>query len=82
MNLKKIAGSASIAGALGAAALGITAGTAHAHPGPWPPPGPPGPHVVDDGHWNPLPPGQEKQYCPWQSPPGHWVGGPHGVPCT
>jgi hypothetical protein len=50
MNVKTLAASASIAGALGAAALGITAGSAQAHRGPWPPPGPPGPHVVDDGH--------------------------------
>lgn len=88
MTVKKFAGAAAIAGALSGAALGLGAGMAQAHPGPgpWPPPVPPGPHVADYGHWNghwdPLPPGQVKQYCPWQSPPGHWVGGPHGVPCT
>ncbi len=80
MMLKKIAGSTAIAGALGAAAIGLGSGMAQGHPGPWPVP--PGPHVIDNGHWNPLPRGQVKQFCPWQSPPGHWIGGPHGVPCT
>ncbi len=82
MMIKKIAGTATMAGALGAAALGVGAGMAQAHPGPFPPPVPPGPHVVDDGHWKPLPPGQIKRICSWQSAPGHWVDGPHGVPCT
>lgn len=82
MNVKKFAGKTAVVGVLSAAALGLGTGTAQAHPGPWPPPGPPGPHVVDNGHGNPLPPGQVKQLCPWQAPPGHWVGGPHGVPCT
>lgn len=80
MNVKKFAGKTAIVGALSAAALGLGTGMAQAHPGPWPVP--PGPHVVDNGHGNPLPPGQVKQVCPWQAPPGHWVGGPHGVPCT
>ncbi|OCB18603.1 hypothetical protein A5675_25495 [Mycobacterium malmoense] len=80
MNVKKFAGKTAIVGALSAAALGLGTGMAQAHPGPWPVP--PGPHVVDNGHGNPLPPGQVKQLCPWQAPPGHWVGGPHGVPCT
>ena len=80
MNLKKIAGVAAMAGALGASALGVGVGTAQAdNPGPWVPwvPGH-GSHV----DWNPGPPGQVKQLCPWQSPPGHWIGGPHGIPCT
>ncbi|WP_319431860.1 hypothetical protein [Mycobacterium sp. RTGN5] len=42
-----------------------------------------GPEWVD---WNPGvnwgPPGQVKNaLCPGD-PPGHWKGGPHGVPCT
>ncbi|BBX96395.1 hypothetical protein [Mycobacterium lacus] len=80
MIAKKIAGTAALAGALGAAALGLSTGVAPADPGPWIP-GPPAPHV-DDWAPNPLPPGQIKQVCPWQSPPGHWIGGPHGIPCT
>jgi hypothetical protein len=86
MTAKKIAGAAAIAGALGAAALGLGSGlgsgVAQADPGPLPP-GPPGPHIVDhwDG-WHALPPGQIQQLCPWHSPPGHWIGGPHGVPCS
>lgn len=81
MIAKKIVGTAAIVGALGAAALGVGTVVAQANPGPRIP-GPPGPHIVDNGHGNPLPPGQIKQVCPWQSPPGHWIGGPHGVPCT
>ena len=28
------------------------------------------------------PPGQVKNaWCPW-NPPGHWKGGPHGIPCS
>lgn len=88
MGIKKIAGAAAIAGALGAAGLGLGAGSAQADahwvpdiPGiPWGPG-----HWVDD--WVPdlVPdPGQLKNICPWpiDTPPGHWVGGPHGVPCT
>lgn len=42
-----------------------------------------GPGWVD---WNPGvdwgPPGQVKNsLCPW-NPPGHWTGGPHGIPCS
>ena len=42
-----------------------------------------GPGWVD---WNPGlnwgPPGQVKNaWCPG-NPPGHWKGGPHGIPCT
>ena len=42
-----------------------------------------GPGWVD---WNPGvnwgPPGEVKNaWCPW-NPPGHWEGGPHGVPCS
>ncbi len=81
LNLKKLAGKAAVAGALGAAVFGLGAGVAQANPGPRPPV-PPGPHVIDNGRLNPLPPGQVKQICPWQAPPGHWIGGPHGVPCT
>lgn len=78
MNLKKIAGTASLVGALGAATLGFGAGMAQANPGPdvpWVP-------NVDHPGWHPVPPGQIQRVCPWHSPPGHWVGGPHGIPCT
>lgn len=84
MNLKKVTGTAIIAAALGAGSLGLGAASAQADPGHGPNiPGIPGPGWVD---WNPGPnwgaPGQVKKWCPWQSPPGHWIGGPHGVPCT
>jgi hypothetical protein len=80
MNVKTIAATATIAGALGAAALGLGAGTAQADD--WVPWVPWVPHVDDGVGWNPLPPGQAKKWCPWHSPPGHWIGGPHGIPCT
>jgi hypothetical protein len=80
MNIKKIAGTATIACALGAAALGIGAGTAQADDwGPWVPWVP---HVDDFVDWNPWGPGDMAQWCPWHSPPGHWMGGPHGFPCS
>ncbi len=80
MNVKKIAGAATIAGALGAAALGL--GTATAQADDWVPWVPWVPHADNWVDGNPLPPGQVKKLCPWHSPPGHWVGGPHGIPCT
>lgn len=83
MSLKKTAGTALIAGALGLGSLGLGAGSAQADPGPHIP-WVPGPGWVDwhgGGNWGP-PPGQVKKWCPWHSPPGHWIGGPHGVPCT
>ena len=83
MKIRQIAGTAALAGALGAAALGLGTGSAQADdiwvpdfPGiPWSP-----------GHWIPDPnlgpPGQVKNaFCPW-NPPGHWAGGPHGIPCS
>jgi hypothetical protein len=83
MSIKKIAGTAAVAGALGAAGLGLGAGSAQADqiwvpdvPGiPW------AGHWVDQ--WTPDgPPGQVKnEFCPW-NPPGHWRGGPHGRPCS
>jgi hypothetical protein len=82
MNVKKIAGTAAIAGALGAAALGLGAGTAQADD--WVPWVPWVPHVDDWVDWNPWAPGQLKKMCipPFDTPPGHWIGGPHGMPCT
>ena len=80
MNLKKIAWTATTAGVLGAAALGLGAGTAQADD--WVPWVPWVPHVDDGVGFNPFPPGQVKQFCPWHSPPGHWIGGPHGIPCS
>lgn len=80
MNVKKIIGAMSLAGALSAGALGVGTGVAQANPGPWIP-NPPGPNI-DPGKWSPVPPGQIKKWCPYPSPPGHWIGGPHGIPCT
>jgi hypothetical protein len=78
MGLKKIIAATAITGSLGTAALGLGAGTAHGDD--WVPWVPWVPHVHD---WapNPLAPGQLAKWCPWHSPPGHWVGGPHGIPC-
>lgn len=83
MQFKKMIGTTLMAGALGAGALGMGAGPALAKPGPHipGPPVPPVPRIDDSIGWNSAP-GQIKQYCPWQSPPGHWIGGPHGIPCT
>ncbi len=81
MNIRRIAATAAMMGSLSAAAIGLGAGVAPAKPGPNipGPPNPPGPQI--DG-WRQPPPGQIKQFCPWQSPPGQWIGGPHGIPCT
>ena len=74
MNIKKMAGTALLAGAMGAAGLGLGAGAAQAddwgpNPGPW------------------GPPGQVKKWCspsgffgPCGTPPGHWENGPQGPP--
>ncbi|MCQ4361960.1 hypothetical protein KQR54_12560 [Mycobacterium gordonae] len=80
--MKRLIATTLMTGALGAGALGMGAGAAAAKPGPNIP-GPPGPPVpvIDDNNWRPAP-GQIKQFCPWQSPPGQWIGGPHGIPCT
>jgi hypothetical protein len=67
MNVKKIAGTATIAGLLGAAALGLGVGSAQAIPGP-PGPGIPGPGIpgpwipdlYDWADWNPWSPGNIK----------------------
>ncbi|WP_205872889.1 hypothetical protein [Mycobacterium camsae] len=82
MHIKKLIGTALMTGALGVGALGAAAGPAEAKPGPSIP-GPPGPPVprINDNTWRPAP-GQIKQFCPGQSPPGQWIGGPHGIPCT
>jgi hypothetical protein len=79
MGLKKIIAATAITGSLGAAALGLGAGTAQADD--WVPWVPWVPHV-DDWVPNPVAPGQLAKWCPWHSPPGHWVGGPHGIPCS
>ncbi|ART68700.1 hypothetical protein BTO20_08990 [Mycobacterium dioxanotrophicus] len=85
MHLKKVAGTVILAGALAAGPIGFGVASAQADPG-WGPDLPwiPGPGWVDwngGGNWAP-PPGQVKKLCPWNAPPGHWIGGPHGVPCT
>ncbi len=80
MKVKRIAGTATVLGAMGVAALGFGAGTAQADD--WVPWVPWVPHVDDWVDVNPVAPGQVAKLCPWHSPPGHWVGGPHGIPCT
>ena len=65
-------------GALGVTALGTGTGPAQADDdwNPW------HPHVDHWIDWKPAPPGQIKNdFCPWD-PPGHWIGGPHGIPCS
>lgn len=79
MGFERFAATALSAAALGVAVLGFGAGTAKADD--WQPWVPSVPHV-DNIRLDPLPPGQAKKLCPWQSPPGHWIGGPHGIPCT
>jgi hypothetical protein len=79
MRLKKIAAGAAVAGALAFGSIGIGAGQAQADDWvPWVP------HVDDWVDWNPWDPGHVKNVCPWpiDTPPGHWIGGPHGIPCT
>jgi hypothetical protein len=70
MHLKKFAAEATLAGAVGFAALGAGTGLAHADPfWPTPPPPPipaPGPGANVGWPGNPLPPGQN-----YQPPPGH-----------
>ena len=85
MDLKKILAATAVAGWLGAAAVGLGAGIAQAKPHvPWVPdiPGVPG---VDEWVPNvdvwPGPGDIKNVLCPWD-PPGHWMGGPHGMPCT
>ena len=67
MKLKKFAAHTVVAGAFGAAALGLGAGLAQAAPhGPPAPPLIPGPGANAGAQGNPLPPGQG-----YQPPPGH-----------
>jgi hypothetical protein len=90
MNIKKLAGTAAIAAGLGAAGIGLGAGSAQADQ-IWVPdiPGIPGAgHWVDqwDPGYNWGPPGQVKKECAWGvigpcgTPPGHWPNGPQGPP--
>jgi hypothetical protein len=83
MNSKKIAAAVAIVASLGLGAIGLGAGTAQADPG-W---GPNIPWIPGPGDWVPdvdvwPGPGDVAKFCPWHSPPGHWIGGPHGIPCT
>ena len=86
MKSKKIVAEAMIAVALSFSALGFGAGSAQADPG-W---GPDIPWIPGPGDWGPDwdpginwgAPGQLKKWCPFHSPPGHWIGGPHGIPCS
>ena len=85
MNIKRIAGTATLAAGLGVSALGLGAGSAQADP-KWVDPNIP--WIPGDWHpdWNPGvnwgPPGQVKKLCPGPcgTPPGHWVNGPQGPP--
>lgn len=74
MQLKKIGITATLAGALGAAALGFGAGAAQAHDDLWVPvPVIPDVDVhlgVPPGHIG-VPPGQAKKFI-GNVPPGHW----------
>ena len=83
MNLKNIIAATAIAGSVGAASLGFEAGAAQADPHwgpniPWIPE--PGGWVPDVDVW-PGPGDIKNALCPWD-PPGHWTGGPHGIPCS
>jgi hypothetical protein len=83
MDFKKIIAATTITGSLGAGVLGLGAGTVQADPG-W---GPDIPWIPEPGHWFPdgdlwPGPGDISHLCLWHSPPGHWIGGPHGIPCT
>ncbi len=86
MNSKKIAAEVMIAVALCLSVLGLGAGSAQADPGR----GPDIPWIPGPGDWVPDrdqginwgAPGQLKKWCPWQSPPGHWIGGPRGIRCS
>jgi hypothetical protein len=68
MNLKRIAATATMAGALGFAAVGLGAGLAQADDDWWWDPVPP-PGVVGDVVG--VPPGQIA-HIPFVPPPGHW----------
>jgi hypothetical protein len=77
MSIRKFAMTAVAAGAMGAAAFGLGAGTAQADPDVWiPVPGIPHVDIVNvpPGHLG-VPPGQLKK-IPWTPlygvPPGHW----------
>ncbi len=86
MTSRKIVAEAMITVVLSFSALGLGGGSAQADPG-W---GPDIPWIPGPGDWVPDwdpgvnwgPPGQVKKWCPWHSPPGHWIGGPHGIPCS
>ena len=87
MSIKKITGTAAVAAALGVTGLGLGAGSAQADP-IWVPRFPgrfPGPDI---GLINGFPTVRRRARsrsgapAPFDSPPGHWKGGPHGIPCT
>ncbi len=83
MPFNKLIATAAITASFGAAAVGLHAAPAHADPD-W---GPDIPWIPGPGHWvsdvDLWPgPGDIAKWCPGHSPPGHWIGGPHGIPCT
>lgn len=67
MKMKKLAATATMAGALGLGALGFGAGPAQADPNNWVPKPPPPGQV---GQWVGVPPGQISHIV--GVPPGHW----------
>jgi hypothetical protein len=73
MKIKKLAATATMAGALGFTAFGLAAGSAQADPG-WRCPLPPG--VQGPGPGCVAPPGQLNQFF---GPPGHWWVNPGAV---
>ena len=86
MNIKRIAGTATLAAALGAAALGLGAGSAQADPKwvdpniPWIP----GRLDIRIGIRESIGARRDRsrRLCPGPcgTPPGHWINGPQGPP--
>ena len=76
MNIKKIGLTAAVAGGMGAAALGLGAGSAQADHNDWWVPEIPYVDIhVPPGHVGQVvgvPPGQLKKWIPGDVPPGHW----------
>lgn len=83
VGFREILAVTAITGSLGVVGLGLGVGQAQADPHwgpdiPWIPG--PGDWVSDVDVW-PGPGDIKNVLCPW-NPPGHWTGGPHGIPCS
>lgn len=81
MEIKKLAATTAMAGALGLSAFGLASGVAQADPKVPNIPGPPNPPGPGISHWSPGdppghnpfgPPGQVKKDLFYNVPPGHW----------